>query len=209
MLAAACSSDETPAPAAPGEDTTEIAADATEPAVTTEDSTATASETLVPADEALAAAVAELGSSYRFDSVITTASGDTVAVNGIRVGTTSSYTVEAGDAAVEVVVVDNAVWIRQDGNEEWLASGENPPGDPLAPLTTPTAVTRRAPTDSAVLVATYNGSDIGLDGTPTVEVDIVIDGTQLNFTADTNGTTMSTTLSADPGLDPVTAPATG
>ena len=105
-----------------------------------------------------------------------------------------------------MIVVDNSVWLRQDGADEWVPSGKNPPGDPLAPLAAPNNVKRRTPTDATALVATYTGTDIGLDGLDTVEVDITIDGQSITFGADTNGTTMTTTLSPDATLAPVAAP---
>ncbi len=42
------------------------------------------------------------------------------------------FSMVAGGATLDVIVVADAVWIRQDGSDEWLASTQAPASDPLA-----------------------------------------------------------------------------
>ena len=85
---------------------------------TTEPATTSSASTTTPrpeAADALAAAVASLGTRYAFRSDITTAVGDQVVVVGTRVDDSSMFSIEAGGATIDVIVIADAVWIRQDG----------------------------------------------------------------------------------------------
>lgn len=158
------------------------------------------------ADGLLADAIARLGTDYDFESLLTTEAGESVAVTGSRVGTSAEYSVEAAGAVVDVVVVDGAVWVRQDGNDEWLPSGENPSGDPLDALRTPLSVTTD-PLDPAVLRATYSGTSIGLRDADPVEVTITAGTDTLSFESAAGAGRLVTTLTRQNQPEPIVAPA--
>ncbi len=157
-----------------------------------------------PAD-ALAAAVASLGTRYSFRSDITTPAGDQVVVAGTRVDDSMMFGIEAGGAQLDVIVVAGAVWIRQDGSDEWLASADAPANDPLLPLAAPLEVTWDT-VDPTRLVATYEPAGLGLDGTENVVVQIVPTADTLTFESTSGATRLVTTLHPVPDASPIEPP---
>jgi len=179
----------------------ETAVVTTEPATTLAATTAPRPE----AADALAAAVASLGTRYAFRSDITTAAGDQVAVVGTRVDDASMFSIEAGGATVDVIVVAGAVWIRQDGSDEWLPSDDAPATDPLQPLAAPLALSWDA-TDPTRLNATYASTALGLGGTENVDVQIVPTAETLTFESNSGTTHLLTTLHPAPDAAPIQPP---
>lgn len=157
-----------------------------------------------PAD-ALAAAVASLGTRYSFRSEITTPAGDQVVVTGTRVDDSMTFGIEAGGAQLDVIVVAGAVWIRQDGSDEWLASADAPANDPLLPLAAPLEVSWDT-VDPTRLVATYDPAGLGLDGTENVVVQIVPGSDTLTFESNSGATHLVTTLHPAPDASPIEPP---
>ena len=157
------------------------------------------------AADALAAAVASLGTKYSFRSDITTPAGDTVVVVGTRVDDSSMFTIEAGGATIDVIVVAGAVWIRQDGSDEWLASVDRPAGDPLQPLAAPLRLSWDND-DPTRMNATYAPTDLQLAGSAIVELQIVPAGNTLTFESNSGTTQLLTTLYPAPDAAPIQAP---
>jgi hypothetical protein len=157
-----------------------------------------------PAD-ALAAAVASLGTRYSFRSDITTPAGDQVVVAGTRVDDSMMFGIEAGGAKLDVIVVAGAVWIRQDGSDEWLASADAPATDPLLPLAAPVEVSWDT-VDPTRLVAVYEPASLGLDGTENVVVEIVPTSDTLTFESSSGATRLVTTLHPVPDASPIEPP---
>ena len=177
-------------------------------AVTTEPMTSSAPTTTIrpeAADALAAAAVASLGTKYSFRSDITTPAGDTVVVVGTRVDDSSMFTIEAGGATIDVIVVAGAVWIRQDGSDEWLPSVDRPAGDPLQPLAAP--LTLSWDNDRTTRMnATYAPHDLQLAGSAIVELQIVPAGNTLIFESNSGTTQLLTTLYPPPDASPDSSP---
>jgi hypothetical protein len=198
MLASACSGG--------GSDSTASTPILTVPetaAVTTESAPTT---TIRPeAAAALAAAVASLGTKYSFRSDITTEAGDQVVVVGTRVDDSSMFSIEAGGATIDVVVVAGAVWIRQDGSDEWLPSVDAPTADPLQPLAAPLLLSWNND-DPTRLDATYAPGPLGLGGTENIDVQIVPTADTLTFESNSGTTHLLTTLHPAPDAAPIQPP---
>lgn len=157
-----------------------------------------------PAD-ALAAAIESLGTRYAFHSDITTPAGDEVVVAGTRVDDSMMFGIEAGGTSVDVIVIAEAVWMRQDGSDEWLASSAAPATDPLLTLATPLDV-NWDPADPTRLVATYDPASLGVEGTDSVVVGIVAEAEALTFESSAGPTQLVTTLHAVPDASPIEPP---
>lgn len=196
LLATACSSG--------GSDSDTSGSILTVPEAVTEQ-TATVSTPRPEAADALAAAVASLGTRYSFRSDITTAAGDQVVVVGTRVDDSSMYSVEAGGATIDVIVVAGAVWIRQDGSDEWLPSVDAPTADPLQPLAAPLSLSWDTD-DPTRLNATYAPAGLGLSGTENVDVQIVPTDETLTFESNAGTTHLLTTLHPAPDAAPIQPP---
>ena len=197
LLTAGCG-DDGPAPAAP-EDTE---------ATATEAGTSAPSEIAVPRPEpadALATAIHSLGTTYEFHSELSTAAGDQVVITGHRIDNSLQYRVETGGAVLEVIAVDDAVWTRQDGNDEWLPSGENTTDDPLAPLAAPIEVAWND-TDPTQLVAAYQAQALGLDTDETIQVNVTIGEGNVSFESIADTTNLRSTLLAGTNLPPIAPP---
>jgi hypothetical protein len=153
-------------------------------------------ETTVPRPEpasALASAIDALGVTYDFESEVATPAGDVVTVSGSRNGDASEFRITAGGAALDVIVIDQAVWLRQDGSDDWVTSTEAPSGDPLQALGTPLEL-RWAGEDASTLAATYSAASLGLDTDEDVAVEIGVGGTGMRFESVTGATRLVTTL---------------
>ncbi len=177
-------------------------------AVTTESAPASSAQTGAPrpeAADALAAAVASLGTRYSFRSDITTEAGDQVVVVGTRVDDSSMFSIEAGGATIDVVVVAGAVWIRQDGSDEWLPSVDAPTADPLQPLAAPLSLSWDND-DPTRLNATYAPTPLGLGGTENIAVQIVPTADTLTFESNSGTTHLLTTLHPAPDAAPILPP---
>ena len=181
-------------------DTASTAAETTAPETTStstiEPDVETTTVTTVPRPEpaiALASAIEALGVTYDFESEITTPAGDTVAVSGSRNGDASQFRITAGGAALDAIAINQDVWLRQDGSDEWLASTEAPSGDPLQALATPLEL-RWSIDDASTLDATYAAASLGLDTGENVAVKITVDGTGMRFESVTGATRLVTTL---------------
>lgn len=142
---------------------------------------------------ALTSAINALGVTYDFESEVTTAAGDTVAVTGSRNVDASQFRITAGGASIDVIAVDQDVWLRQDGSDEWIASSEAPNGDPLVALAEPLEL-QWTLDDESVLGATYTAASLGLDTGENVEVGITLDGTGMRFESASGNIRLVTTL---------------
>jgi hypothetical protein len=174
-------------------------------AVATDPATAASSVPMPEPADALAAAIGSLGTRYAFRSDITTPAGDEVVVAGTRVDDSMMFGIEAGGTKVDVIVVAGAVWIRQNGSDEWLTSSEAPPTDPLLPLAAPLDITWD-PVDPTRLVATYAAASLGVEGTESVVVGIVPAGETLTFESSAGPAQLVTTLHPVPDASPIEPP---
>jgi hypothetical protein len=196
FIAAACSSG--------GSDDADTAGGSTV-VVTTVPATAESSVPRPEPTDALAAAIGMLGTRYSFHSEITTAAGDEVVVAGTRVDDSMMFGIEAGGAKLDVIVIAGAVWIRQDGSDEWLTSTDAPATDPLVPLAAPLDVAWD-PADPARLVATYDPASLGVEGSDGVVVEIVPTDETLTFESSSGSTRLLTTLHPVPDASPIEPP---
>ena len=138
-----------------------------------------ASPALSPAEQ-LDQALAAFEDGYDFVAEVTV--GDVVATHGEgrRVGGDSETVVGSGDGKVVVRTVGKEAWTMKPG-EAWVAiEGPTDANDQIAVLRSPTSVAAAAPIDGSVsLVATYPKGALGLDGSETGSVIVLIhpDGT--------------------------------
>ena len=184
LLFAACSGsdevvgDSSAATSATGTEVTAPPSPSTDPG--DEDGDAATTDPRPAPAAALTSAIDALGVTYDFESEVTTAAGDTVAVTGSRNGDASQFRITAGGASIDVIAIDQDVWLRQDGSDEWIASTEAPNGDPLVALAEPLEL-QWTLDDESVLGATYTAASLGLDTSENVEVEIALDGTGMRF----------------------------
>lgn len=158
-----------------------------------EETTAVATDPRPEPSIALATEIEALGVAYDFESEVTTSAGDTVAVSGSRNGDASQFRITAGGASLDAIVIDQDVWLLQDGSDEWLASTEAVTGDPLEALATPMEV-RWTTDDDSTLDATYSAETLGLATGENIPVTITVDGTGLRFESATGANRLVTTL---------------
>lgn len=152
-------------------------------------------------------AIASLGTSYRFNSTVTTESGDEIRIDGYRVGDDFDYVAETGAASVRTIVTAGSLWVWEDDATGWYQGGESAQGDPLEPLRTPLDIGPSL-ADPSQLSATYDAADLGFGSDGTVEVLVAIDIDSIGFTYSDGVVTMRTTLTAAPELLPIAQPST-
>ena len=104
-----------------------------------------------------------------------------------------------------MIVVGDAVWIRQDGSDEWLPSMDAPAADPLLPLAEPLALSWDTD-DPTTLNATYGPAALGLGGAENLDVQIVPADETLTFESNSGGTHLLTTLHPTPDAAPIRPP---
>lgn len=179
---------------------TPAVAETTAPETTSTSTIATEVQTAPVATEprpepaiALASAIAAVGVTYDFESEVTTPAGDTIAVSGSRNGVATQFRITAGIGALDAIAINQDVWLRQDGSDEWVASTEAPQGDPLQGLAAPVEL-RWANDGQSTMEATYTATSLGLDSAENVSVKITVTGTEMRFESVTGATHLVTTL---------------
>ncbi len=153
--------------------------------------------------QALTDAVAGLGTSYKFATLLTTAADDQVSVAGYRIGDDLSYQLVVGGETVEVITATGSTWVLEANTDEWLPADAEEVGDPLGPLTTPASISADA---DGTLHASYDAAVLLSGATGTLEVTITLGAGAVTFTSTDGPLTLSTTLTAATSLPAIVAP---
>lgn len=161
----------------------------------------------------LTAAFKAMAAGYRFDTTVTIASQVATHAAGRWLGGRSEFVVESGGTSLTYRSIPPRSWVLQDGGGWVELADKASSGDPLEPLSHPSAVTVvSTDADTLVLQATYPAKTLGISGSDSVPVQISIstDGrTTATYTVRTTaGAAMTVTvLVAGKGLAPITVPA--
>lgn len=161
----------------------------------------------------LTAAFKALAAGYRFDTTVTIADQVATHAAGRWLGGRSEFVVESAGTSLTYRSIPPRSWVLQDGGGWVELADKASSGDPLEPLSHPSAVTVVSfDAGTLALLATYPARTLGVSGSASVPVQISIatDGrTTATYTVSTTAgaATTVTVLVAGKGLAPITVPA--
>lgn len=170
-----------------------------------------ATSAIAPGDR-LAGAFAAMAGGYTFESTVSLGGKMATHVTGRWIGGASEFVIEASGTSITYRTIPPHAWVLRpvDG---WVAvDGTVPGGDPLDALARPRTTTVDADTSAGIrLVGTYPATDLGLAGTGTVKVAILVapDGSvTATYSADTKSGTASSEVAIRPAANqaPIAAP---
>ena len=158
----------------------------------------------------LSADLSQLANGYSFTSTVKV--GDQVATqaNGRWVSGASEFTVTSSGVSITYRTLPPRSWVLQSGAGWVEVNGDVPSGNPLDALKTPGNVAVLSNTSSMLeLTASYPASVLGLAGSGSVAVDLVLapDGSlKASYAATVGNATSTTTIMPDPSQAPIAAP---
>ena len=169
--------------------------------------------TTVDGGSRLGAVLGQLANGYSFTTIVSVGGQVATQASGRWVGGSSEFTVTTGKVAITYRTLPPRSWVLQSGAGWVEVNGNVPSGDPLDALKAPTQTTVVAQTSDMVeLTANYPAAVLGLAGTNTVAVDLVLagDGSLKATYASTAGSgpaaTSATTITPDPSQAPIVVP---
>jgi hypothetical protein len=161
----------------------------------------------------LATVLGQLANGYSFTTTVSFGGQVATRASGRWVGGASEFTVTTNGVAITYRTLPPRSWVLQSGAGWVEVNGTVPSGNPLDALKTPTQATVVAQSTNMVeLSASYPAAVLGLAGTNTVTVDLVLagDGSLKATYAATAGSataaTSATTIRPDPSQAPIVVP---
>jgi hypothetical protein len=158
----------------------------------------------------LALVLGQLANGYSFVTTVSVGGQLATQAQGRWVGGGSEFTVTTSEVAITYRTLPPRSWVLQSGAGWVEVNGSVPTGNPLDALKAPGQATIVAETSDMVeLTASYPAAVLGLVGSNPVAVDLVLasDGSLKATYAGSNGdATSATTITPDPGQDPIPVP---
>lgn len=169
--------------------------------------------TTVDGGSRLATVLGQLANGYSFTTTVSIAGQVATTASGRWVGGASEFTVTTNGVAITYRTLPPRSWVLQSGAGWVEVNGTVPSGNPLDALKAPSQTTVVAQsTDMLELTASYPAAVLGLAGTNTVPVDLVLaaDGSLKASYSTTAGTATpaksATTIAPDPSQAPIAVP---
>jgi hypothetical protein len=161
----------------------------------------------------LAAVLGQLANGYSFTTTVSVGGQVATKASGRWIAGGSEFTVTTNGVAITYRTLPPRSWVLQSGAGWVEVNGTVPSGSPLDALKAPSQTTVVAQsTDMVELTASYPAAVLGLAGTNTVAVDLVLaaDGSLKATYATTAGSataaTSATTIAPDPSQAPIVVP---
>jgi len=161
----------------------------------------------------LAAALGQLAGGYSFTTTVSIGGQVATKATGRWVAGASEFTVTTNGVAITYRTLPPRSWVLQSGAGWVEVNGTVPSGNPLDALKAPSQTTVVAQSSDMVeLTASYPAELLGLAGTNTVPVDLVLatDGslkaTYTTTAGSSTAATSATTISPDPSQTPIVVP---
>lgn len=158
----------------------------------------------------LRALLGQLANGYSFDTTVSVGGQVATEAKGRWVGGGSEFTVTTNGVAITYRTLPPRSWVLQSGAGWVEVNGTVPSGNPLDALKVPGQATVVAQTgDMLELTASYPAAVLGLAGSNSVAVDLVLanDGSlRATYAAATGTATSSTMITPDPSQDPIVVP---
>jgi hypothetical protein len=164
----------------------------------------------------LAAVLGQLANGYSFTTTVSVGGQVATKASGRWVAGGSEFTVTTNGVAITYRSLPPRSWVLQSGAGWVEVNGTVPSGNPLDALKAPTLTTVVAQTtDMVELTASYPAAVLGLAGTNTVAVDLVLasdsslKATYATTAGSATAATSATTISPDPSQAPIVVPSPG
>jgi len=161
----------------------------------------------------LAAVLAQLANGYSFTTTVSIGGQVATQAKGRWVSGGSEFTVTTNGVAITYRSLPPRSWVLQSGTGWVEVNGTVPSGNPLDALKAPSQATVVAQSSDMVeLTASYPAAILGLAGTNTVPVDLVLAGDgslKATYTTPSSGgtsATSATTIAPDPSQAPIVIP---
>jgi hypothetical protein len=158
----------------------------------------------------LTAVLNQLAKGYSFDTTVSVGGQVATEAKGRWIGGGSEFTVTTNGVAITYRTLPPRSWVLQSGAGWVEVNGNVPSGNPLDALKAPGQATIVAHTgDMLELTASYQAAVLGLAGSNSVAVDLVLpsDGSlKATYVAAAANATSSTTITPDPSQDPIVVP---
>ncbi len=159
----------------------------------------------------LTAALGRLRNGYQFTSTISVGSKVATQANGRWIAGASEFTVTTAGTSITYRTMPPRSWVLQAGQGWVEVNGSVPSGSPLDALRTPSQLTVKTQSgDVLELMASYPAAALGLAGSASVAVDLVLaaDGSlTARYAAPTSNADSLTRITPDTGQAPIAAPA--
>ena len=173
----------------------------------------TSNGTALDGSSRLAAALGQLAGGYSFTTTVSVGGQVATKASGRWVAGASEFTITTNGVAITYRTLPPRSWVLQSGAGWVEVNGTVPSGNPLDALKAPSQTTVVAQsTDMVELTASYPASVLGLAGTNTVAVDLVLAGdgslkaTYTTTAGSATAATSATTISPDPSQAPIVVP---